>query len=256
MEAMNTSHTSNDFKSLSALFINCSIKYDVTQSHTQRLLNRSAGIMASQGVNVKMIHALEYDIAFGMEKDLTSHGKKDDWPKIQKMIMDADILVLGTPIWLGVKASVATQVIERMYAYSGDRNDKGQYLYYGKTAGVISTGNEDGAKAVAMDVLYAMSHIGYTVPPQVDATWLGEAGPGPSYGDVPDSSESPEDGRAPAGYGNDFTNRNTTMMAWNLMHAAKMLQDAGGYPTTGNLPEHWREVANATEMDPEKKPGT
>ena len=122
-----------------------------------------------------MIHALDYNIAFGMEKDLSGSGQDDDWPKIQQMIMDADILVLGSPIWLGVKSSVATLVIERMYAHSGDTNNKDQYLYYGKTGGVLVTGNEDGAKAVAMEVLYALSHIGYTIPPQVDAAWLGEA---------------------------------------------------------------------------------
>lgn len=248
---MNTSQETQDFAGLKALFINCTIKYESKDSHTRRLLNRAAGVMKSQGVEVEMLHALDYDIAFGMEKDLSESGKSDDWPKIQKKIMEADILVLGTPIWLGVKASVATLVIERMYAYSGDRNEKGQYLYYGKTAGVIVTGNEDGAKAVAMDVLYAMSHIGYTIPPQADAAWLGEAGPGPSYGDKPDGAESSEGGHTPAGYDNDFTNRNTTFMAWNLMHAAKMLKDNKGYPAKGNLPETWQDEANAKQIDPE-----
>ena len=172
------------YDDLKALFINCSIKSDSENSHTLRLINRAAGIMRENGVDVNILHVLDHTIAFGMEQDLSDDKKQhgDDWPKIQKQIMDADILVLGSPIWLGVKASVATLVIERMYSHSGDRNDKGQYLYYGKTAGVLVTGNEDGAKAVAMDILYAMSHIGYTVPPQVDAAWLGEAGPGPSYG--------------------------------------------------------------------------
>ena len=246
----------NEFSDLKALFINCTIKYDKKQSHTLRLLNRAAGVMESQGVKVEMLHALDYDIAFGMEKDLKKHGRKsDDWPKIHQKIMDADILVLGTPIWLGVKASVATLVIERMYAFSGDRNEKGQYLYYGKTAGVIVTGNEDGAKAVAMDVLYAMSHIGYTIPPQADAAWLGEAGPGPSYGDKPDTNESPEGSMdSPVGYDNDFTNRNTTFMAWNLMHIAKLLKDNKGIPAKGNIPDTWQDEINAKQMDPEKSP--
>ena len=131
------------YDDLKALFVNCSIKSDKEGSHTQRLINRAAGIMREQGVDVEAIHALDHTIAFGMEKDLSDdknqHG--DDWPMIQKKIMEADIFVLGSPIWLGVKASVATLVIERMYAHSGDRNEKGQYLYYGKTAGVLVTGN-------------------------------------------------------------------------------------------------------------------
>ncbi|WP_420443012.1 flavodoxin family protein [Candidatus Poriferisodalis sp.] len=233
-----------DFSGLRALFINCSIKYDPAQSHTRRLINRAAGVMRTQGVDVEIIHALSHTIAFGMEKDQTLNSIADDWPQIHAKIMEADIFVIGTPIWLGVKSSVATLVVERMYAYSGDRNAKGQYLYYGKTAGCIITGNEDGAKACAMDLLYAMSHIGYTVPPQADCAWLGEAGPGPSYGDP-----RPDGGHE--GYDNDFTNRNTTFMSWNLMHTAKMLRDNDGLPAIGNLPETWQQLPNAKEQDPE-----
>lgn len=195
-----------------------------------------------------MIHALDYNIGFGMEKDLSGSGQEDDWPKIQQMIMDADILILGSPIWLGVKSSVATLVIERMYAYSGDTNDKDQYLYYGKVGGVLVTGNEDGAKAVAMDVLYALSHIGYTIPPQVDAAWLGEAGPGPSYGDIEYMGKPVESN----GYDNDFTNRNTTIMAWNLMHMTKMLKDNGGLPAQGNTKSGWRDATNAADQSPDR----
>ena len=161
-----------------------------------------------------------------------------------RAVLDADILVLGTPIWLGVKSSIATLAIERLYAYSGDRNEQGQYTYYGRAAGCVVTGNEDRAKAVAMETLYAFSHIGYTIPPQADCAWLGEAGPGPSYGDALEGTA------VPAGYDNDFTNRNCTIMAWNLMHTARMLRDAGGVPALGNQPDRWQEVANATEVDP------
>tara|TARA_R110002096_G_scaffold171490_2_gene344372 strand:+ start:8474 stop:9280 length:807 start_codon:yes stop_codon:yes gene_type:complete len=239
----------NDLK---AVFINCTIKKTASGSHTQKLMNRAAGVMRAEGVNVEMIHALDHKIAFGMAKDLSDDGQGgDDWPKLQAKIVDADILVLGTPIWLGVKSSVATLVVERMYAYSGDRNAKGQFVYYGKTAGVLVTGNEDGAKAVAMDVLYAMAHIGFTIPPAADAAWLGEAGPGASYGDVEfDGKPVNEDG-TPAGYDNEFTNRNTTFMAWNLMHMARLLKDAGGFPSNGNHPDTWTEVTNARDQDPE-----
>lgn len=236
----------SDFSGLKALFINCSIKKDPKDSHTQRLMNRAIGIMREQGVEVESVHLLEHQVAFGMEKDLTQHGwDRDDWPKIQQKIMDADILVLGSPIWLGVKSSVATLVVERMYAYSGDRNEKGQYLYYGKAAGCIITGNEDGIKHCSMDILYAMQHIGYAIPPQADAGWIGEAGPGASYGDV-----DVKTGKV-AGYDNDFTNRNTTFMAWNLMHMAKLLKDNGGFPATGNVVADWEHVTNAKSQNPE-----
>ena len=238
------------YTDLKALYINCSIKKDKTKSHTQLLMNKSSKIMEAQGVQVEHIYALDHDIAFGMIKDGAEDGQPDDWPMIQQKILEADILVLGSPIWLGVKSSVATLVIERMYAYSGDRNEKGQYLYYGKTGGCVITGNEDGIKHCAMDILYAMSHIGYMIPPQADCGWIGEAGPGPSYGDTEWNGKPIGDGKTPMGYNNDFTNRNTTFMAWNLMHTARMLKDNGGLPDVGNTAEGWQHVTNAKNENP------
>lgn len=110
---------------------------------------------------------------------------------------------------------------------SGLLNDKGQSIFYGKTGGAVVTGNEDGIKHVAMNVLYSLSHLGYAIPPQADCGWIGEAGPGPSYGD---------DG---AGFANEFTQRNTTIMTWNLMHMARMLKDAGGFSNHGNNRKAW-----------------
>ena len=233
------------FRDLSAIFINCSLKHDGTDSHTMRLLRRSAGIMEQEGVSVTVVHVLDHFVAFGMEKDLgTEYGKRDEWPDLQDQIMASDILVLATPIWLGFTSSIASLVIERMYAYSADTNDKGQYLYYGKTAGCIVTGNEDGVKACSRDVLYAMQHIGYTIPPQADCGWIGDIGPGPSYGDVVDGTDTP------AGYDSEFTNKNTTFMTWNLMHSARMLRDNLGYPDRGNTQAGWRDVSNAADQAP------
>lgn len=237
-----------EFNTLRALFINCSIKYDKKMSHTQDLMNKAANIMKEQGVDVKHVYALEHAIAFGMIKDGQDEGKKDEWPTIQKEIEAADILVIGTPIWLGVKSSVATQVIERMYAYSGELNDKGQYLYYGKVGGCVITGNEDGIKHCAMDILYALQHIGYTIPPQADCGWIGEAGPGPSYGDTEWNGKKLD---MPAGYGNEFTNRNTTFMAWNLMHMAKLLKESNGIPNIGNTKKDWKDVSHIDAENPE-----
>ena len=241
--------SASQFNNLSAVFINCSIKKDKSGSHTGLLMSRVSGIMKEQGVTVDEIYALDHTIAFGMVKDGKTEGwPKDDWPNIQQKVLDADILVIGTPIWLGVKSSVATQVIERLYAYSGDTNEKGQYVYYGKVGGCVVTGNEDGIKHCSMDILYALQHIGYTIPPQADCGWIGEAGPGPSYGDTE------WDGKklaGPMGFDNDFTNRNATFMAWNLMHMAKLLKENGGIESTGNVAEDWLHVTNAKSQNPE-----
>lgn len=233
------------FSGLSAVLLNCSLVHEAKNSHTRLLLNRVKGIMSTQGVDVELIHMLEHRIGFGMVMDTTELGDDvDDWPDIHARIMAADILVIGTPIWLGVKSSVASLAIERLYAYSGHTNDQGQYLYYGKTGGCVVTGNEDGVKACSMETLYALSHIGYTIPPQADCGWLGEIGPGPSYGD------DVGDGRR-AGFDSEFTNKNATIMSWNLMHTAQMLRDRGGFPVGGNVGATWRDVTNAADQDPD-----
>jgi multimeric flavodoxin WrbA len=218
-----------DYSDLKALYINCTLKRSPEPSHTQGLMERSMDIMRVQGIGVDYLRALDYEIAIGVWPDMTEHGwPRDDWPAIFERVMAADILVLGMPIWLGEKSSVATHIIERLYGNSHLLNEAGQYIYYGRTAGCLVTGNEDGIKHCAMNTLYSLQHLGYVIPPQADAGWIGEAGPGPSYLD-------PESG----GPDNEFTNRNTTFATWNLIHMARMLKDAGGIPAYGNQRTEW-----------------
>ncbi len=227
-EAMCTNSTW-DFSDLKALFINCTLKKSPEISHTDGLVRISRAILEKNGVAVDEIRAVDHNIAYGVWPDMTEHGwDADDWPQIYEKVKAAEILVLTTPIWLGEKSSVCTKVIERLYASSSDLNSHGQYAYYGKVGGCLVTGNEDGAKHCSMNILYSLQHLGYTVPPQADAGWLGEAGPGPSYLDP--GSGGPE---------NDFTNRNTTFMTWNLLHMARMIKDAGGIPAHGNQRSEW-----------------
>jgi len=218
-----------DYSDLSALVLNCTLKRSPELSHTQGLVEISRAIMEKNGVSVEVIRPVDYRIASGVWGDMRDHGwDEDDWPAIYDKVKSADILILTTPIWLGDKSSVCTQVIERLYSNSGDLNANGQYAYYGRVGGCLITGNEDGAKHCAMNILYSLQHLGYVIPPQADAAWVGEAGPGPSYRD--EGSGGPE---------NDFTNRNTTFMTWNLLHMARMLKDAGGFPAHGNQRSLW-----------------
>ena len=218
-----------DFSDLSAVFINCTLKRSPEVSHTQGLADHSVSIMRRLGVTVEQFRAIDHAIATGVYPDMTKHGwERDEWPAIYERVMASNILVLLTPIWLGEKSSVCTQVIERLYGDSHILNDAGQWAYYGRVGGCIVTGNEDGAKHCAMNILYSMQHLGFTIAPQADCAWLGEAGPGPSYLDP--GSGGPE---------NDFTNRNTTFMTWNLLHMARLLKDAGGIPAHGNQRSKW-----------------
>ncbi|HYH61230.1 MAG TPA: NAD(P)H-dependent oxidoreductase [Solirubrobacterales bacterium] len=218
-----------DFSDLAALYINCTLKCSPETSNTQGLMDLSMGIMEKNGISVSSIRAVDHEIATGVWDDMTQHGwERDEWPELLERVMAADILVIGTPIWLGEKSSVCTQIIERLYGHSSVLNDAGQYAYYGRVGGCLVTGNEDGIKHCAMNVLYSLQHLGYSIPPQADAGWIGEAGPGPSYLDA--GSGGPE---------NDFTNRNTTFATWNLIHLARLLKDAGGFPVHGNQRSEW-----------------
>lgn len=218
-----------DFSNLSAIFVNCTLKKSPRLSHTQGLWQVAERILENHHVTYSSIRAVDYDIAPGVQPDMTTKGvEKDDWPELSKRILAADILIIGTPIWLGERSSVCSRVIERLYALSGHTNEKGQYLYYGKVGGCIVTGNEDGVKHCSMTVLYALQHLGYTIPPQADAGWIGKIGPGPSYLD--EDSGGPE---------SNFTNRNTTFMTYNLLHLAWLLKENGGIPAYGNQSQAW-----------------
>ncbi len=218
-----------DFTDLRALYVNCTLKPSPALSNTQGLMDISIAIMEANGVDVEHVRAVDHELAPGVYPDMSEHGAaRDDWPSVYERVDAADILVIGTPIWLGEKSSVCTRVIERLYGNSSQLNEHGQYAYYGKVGGCLVTGNEDGVKHCAMNILYSLQHLGYVIPPQADAGWIGEAGPGPSYLD--EGSGGPE---------NDFTNRNTTFMTWNLLHSARLLKDAGGFPAHGNQRSAW-----------------
>jgi multimeric flavodoxin WrbA len=218
-----------DFSDLTAIFVNCTLKRSPEVSNTQGLADLSIAIMQRLGVEVEVIRAIDHDIATGVYPDMTEHGwDRDEWPELFAKVLASDILVLLSPIWLGEKSSVCTRVIERLYGNSHLLNDEGQWAYYGRVGGCIITGNEDGAKHCAMNILYSLQHLGFAIPPQADSCWLGEAGPGPSYLDP--GSGGPE---------NDFTNRNTAFLTWNLLHVARMLKDGGGIPAHGNQVSLW-----------------
>ncbi|HWT25172.1 MAG TPA: flavodoxin family protein [Solirubrobacteraceae bacterium] len=195
-----------DFPELGAVYINCTLKRSPEVSNTQGLADRSIAIMERSGVAVEQFRAVDHAIATGVYPDMTEHGwERDDRPAILERVIAADILVLLAPIRPGEKSSVCTEVTERLYGKSHLLDEQGQY---------------------ASRPRRRVSGDRYTIPPQADTGWIGEAGPGPSYLD--EGSGGPD---------NDFTNRNTTFMTWNLLHAARMLEDRG--PGHGNQRSEW-----------------
>src|SRR5690349_24750909 len=162
------------YDDLRALFFNCTLKRSPELSNTQGLIDVSAGIMAKQGVTVDTIRAADHDIATGVWPDMTEHGAaSDEWPQLYQKVQAADILVVAGPIWLGDNSSVTKRVIERLYGNSHLLNEAGQYAYYGRVAGCLITGNEDGIKHCAMNVLCSLQHL---------ARLLKDAGGIPAHG--------------------------------------------------------------------------
>ncbi|MFT7351889.1 MAG: multimeric flavodoxin WrbA [Flavobacterium sp.] len=201
------------------MYINCTLKKSPQKIHTETLMQVSKAIMVKENVVIDEIRLIDHHVASDVYPDMVEYGwDADKWPELSKRIFDADILIIGTPIWLCEKSSETQKLIERLHAMSSQINDKSQYIYYGEFGGCMVTGNEDGIKHCAMGILYSLQHVGYSIPPQADCGWIGKVGPGPSYGDIEWKEKKLEN---PMGFDSDFTNRNSTFMTYNLLHLAK-----------------------------------
>ncbi len=202
---------------LTALFVNCTLKKSPEVSNTEALARKVIEWFDQMNVESEIVRVVDYHVPFGVS---SFEGEGDEWPLILEKIKAADILVMCTPIWFGVRSSVAQLVVERLDGTYAEANDVGQYPLYNKVAGVVVTGNEDGAHAAAETTLFNMTHLGCTVPPNADTYWVGDAGPGPSYLDA-------------GGEEHEYTQRTTRWMAHNLVHLARILH-ANPIPAEGN----------------------
>jgi multimeric flavodoxin WrbA len=220
---------------LKALGVNCTLKKSPDTSHTEALMNRVLEILGEHCVETEILRPVDFNVKFGVTSD---EGDGDEWPQILDKIKAADILLIGMSIWFGVRSSVCQMVIERLDGTYNSTNAVGQYPMYNKVGGVVVTGNEDGGKHCAAQMLYALSHIGFTIPPQVDAYWNGEAGPGPSYLDDDRGSR------------NHWMTRNAVFAAWNMLHTARRLKDDGGVPAHGNVTTNW-DLSDPEHPNPE-----
>jgi len=205
---------------LKALGINCTLKRSPEVSNTEALMNRVLGILGEHGVETEILRVVDYDVRFGVTSD---EGDGDQWPQILEKIKAADILLMGMSIWFGVRCSVAQMVIERLDGTYNETNEVGQYPLYNKVAGVVVTGNEDGAHASAETTLFNMTHLGCVVPPNADTYWVGDAGPGPSYIEA-------------GGENHEYTQRTSSWCAHNLLHMARIIR-ANPIPPIGNTLE-------------------
>lgn len=175
---------------LRALALNCTLKPSPAVSSTDRMIGVLADALAVHGISTETIRVADHDVKPGVSSD---EGPGDGWPSIRQRILDCDILVLATPVWLGAPSSVAKRVVERMDAFLGETDDLGRMPSYSKVALTAVVGNEDGAHRSSADLYQWLADVGFTIPANAVVYWVGEAMGSTDFGDldeVPDKTRS------------------------------------------------------------------
>lgn len=190
-----------------ALVLNCTLKSSPAPSNTQALADVVIDALRQHDVDVEVVRVVDRHVPFGVSTDV---GDGDEWPQLHDVLMGSDILVIATPTWVGQPSSVAKMVIERMDAMISETKDDGTYAAYNKVAGVVVTGNEDGAHHVITEIAGALIDIGFTIPGQAWTYWNMGPGPGPSYSDTD--------------HKHDWSESTGRVMAANLVAAATALR--------------------------------
>ncbi|MFC6063636.1 flavodoxin family protein [Streptomyces ochraceiscleroticus] len=189
-----------------ALVINCTLKPSPQPSNTEALAGVVVRALDTHGVTARTVRAVDLNLLPGVQTDM---GEGDDWPAVHEKILAAEILILASPTWLGRPSSVAQRVLERMDAMLSETDDQGRPVAFNRVAGVVVTGNEDGAHHVISELNGALVDIGYTIPGQSWTYWHLGPGPGPDYLD--------ED------RGHDWSASTARAMASQLTHTARAL---------------------------------
>jgi multimeric flavodoxin WrbA len=192
-----------------AVVLNCTLKKSPEPSNTEQLTEAVIARLREHGVEVRTFRVVDHEIAPGVQTDL---GDGDEWPTLHEELCAAEILVVASPTWVGHPSSLAQRVLERMDGMISETDERGRPVAYNRVAGVVVTGNEDGAHHVISEICGALVDIGYTVPGQAWTYWNMGPGPGPSFTDTD--------------HGHDWSIRTAATMADNLHAVARALQQA------------------------------
>lgn len=191
---------------MKALFISCTLKPSPETSNTEALSAVVADALRERGVTVDQVRLADLNVPPGVVTDL---GAGDAWPGVHDKLLDAEILVVATPTWVGHPSSIAQRMLERMDAMLSETAQDGTPVAYNRVAGVVVTGNEDGAHHVISEISGALGDIGYTVPGQAWTYWNQGPGPGDEY---PDTE-----------HGHEWSHSTGRLMAHNLYSVAAAL---------------------------------
>jgi multimeric flavodoxin WrbA len=197
------------------LMLNCTLKKSPAPSSAEKLGTQLLDQMRGLGAEAEVVRVVDHDVRFGVSTD---EGDGDAWPGIRRKLLDSDVLVIATPIWLGQPSSVCKMVLERLDAEISETDDEGRLVMYGKAAAVAVVGNEDGAHHVVAQCLQALSDTGFSIAPNAGTYWVGEAMQGTDFNDL---DETP-----------DKVATATKTAAYNTVHLARLLQN-NGYPAAG-----------------------
>ncbi|WP_371999505.1 NAD(P)H-dependent oxidoreductase (plasmid) [Tistrella mobilis] len=204
-----------DPKPIRAFGINCTLKGGDAESSTDLLLSQFLNRLGRDGVETVSIRAVDHDIKPGITAD---EGPGDAWPEIRRQVLDAQILVIGTPIWLGQPSSVCKRVLERLNAFLTETDEAGRLRSYGRAVALVVVGNEDGAHHVAAEVYQGLADVGFTIPPNAVVYWVGEAMGKTDYKDLPAMP--------------DKIGTTIDLAARNVLHLARLLAE-NQYPPDG-----------------------
>lgn len=193
---------------LKAVAFNCTLKPSGQPSSTETLLGQVAAAMQPHGVESEFVRVVDHDVKPGVTSD---EGPGDAWPALRRKVLEAQIFILGTPIWLGQPSSVCKRVLERMDAFLAETDDKGRMASYGRVACVAVVGNEDGAHHVTAELYQALADVGFTIPANATSYWVGRAMQKTDYIDL---QETPEEVATA-----------TAMLVSNTVHLARLLSE-------------------------------
>lgn len=197
---------------LTALALNCTLKPGKEESSTDKLLKELLSELGKYEVSGEVVRVADLDIKPGVTSD---EGAGDAWPALRKRLLAADILIIGTPIWLGQPSSVAKRVLERMDAFLDETDEKKRMPSFGKVGIVAVVGNEDGAHHCHAEIYQALNDVGFTIPATGGTYWVGEAMGSTDYKDLKKPHEE--------------TVQATELLAANAAHLAACLK-AKPYP--------------------------
>jgi multimeric flavodoxin WrbA len=176
----------NSERPLTAVALVCSLKRSPAESSSELMAEHVCQQLRSHGVKTDSLRCADYSIAPGVEADM---GDGDEWPKIRQRVLDADILLLSTPVWLGHPSSITQRVLERLDAELSNTDDEGRPIMYGKVAIVSVVGNEDGAHKVFADCAQGLNDVGFSFAAQANTYWNGEAMQTTNYDDLDEVPE-------------------------------------------------------------------